>query len=287
MERIELFDKYINNQLSDAQRSEFDAKLKSDEDFAADFKVYLLTVDGICREAHQDDIDFGVAMKSISKDQLKEIIGQQNIQFTLPSTAINEENITIRADRVIEIPDMASRRAEQRLKIQEEDTCRAYDQIDNNDIDVEILASSIKPSHKHFKFKSWIWQAASAAILIIAFTLVFNIEKNARYSVDNAIYACADINPDLARAGSEQIDITSMDDVTLKENLPVLISIYQSSYTPDEIADNGFALAMAYLRLHDRENTKKILEQLVVKFEGNEDYDESVNKWKSILSLLK
>ena len=52
MERIELIDNYINNQLSDAQRSEFDAQLESDEEFASDFKVYLLTVNGICQEAH-------------------------------------------------------------------------------------------------------------------------------------------------------------------------------------------------------------------------------------------
>ena len=67
MERIELFDNYINNQLSDAQHSEFDSRLESDEEFASDFKVYLLTVNGICQEARQDNLDFGMAMKSLSK----------------------------------------------------------------------------------------------------------------------------------------------------------------------------------------------------------------------------
>ena len=45
MERIDLYDKYINDQLSDKERADFDARLESDENFASDFKVYLFTVD--------------------------------------------------------------------------------------------------------------------------------------------------------------------------------------------------------------------------------------------------
>ena len=44
MERIELFDKYIKDQLSPKERNEFDARLESDKEFASDFKVFLLAV---------------------------------------------------------------------------------------------------------------------------------------------------------------------------------------------------------------------------------------------------
>ena len=237
MERIELFDNYINNQLSDAQRSEFDAKLKSDEEFASDFKAYLFTVDGICREAHQDNLDFGLAMKSLSKEKLKEIIGKQDVALPAAASADSE-------------------------------------------------TEEVKP--RVVRFKPWMWQVASiAAVVIIAFTVVFNIEKNARYSVDNAIYAFAYNNPDLARSGGEPIDISAMTDDELKVKLPELASLYKSASTTDEIADYGYALAMAYLRLHDRDKAKEVLEQLVSRFNGNEGYAESVNKWKSILNLLK
>ena len=237
MERIELFDNYINNQLSDAQRSEFDAKLKADEECASDFKAYLFTVDGICREAHQDNLDFGLAMKSLSKKKLKEIIGKQDVALPAAASADSE-------------------------------------------------TEEVKP--RVVRFKPWMWQVASiAAVVIIAFTVVFNIEKNARYSVDNAIYASADINPDLARSGGEPIDISAMTDDELKVKLPELASLYKSASTTDEIADYGYALAMAYLRLHDRDKAKEVLEQLVSRFNGNEDYAGDVNKWKSILNLLK
>ena len=232
MERIELFDNYINNQLSDAQRSEFDARLESDEEFASDFKVYLLTVNGICREAHQDNLDFGIAMKSLSKEKLKEIVGMRNL----------------------ESPEVSS-----------------------NGKSVKIL-----------RFKPWMWQVASiAAVVVIAFTVVFNIEKNARYSVDNAIYACAEISTDLTRDGSERLDIQSMTDEELKDNLHLLVTNYNSAQSSDEIADDGFALAMAYLRLHDRENAKEILQKLVSQFEDNSEYSGYVSKWQSILNLLK
>ena len=232
MERIELFDNYINNQLSDVQRSEFDARLESDKEFASDFKVYLLTVNGICQEARQDNLDFGKAMKSLSKEQLQQIVGQRkNLQSN-----ISQKETTV----------------------------------------------------KVLRFKPWMWQVASiAAIIVIAFTVVFNIEKNARFSVDNAIYACAEINSDLTRDGSEMLDIRSMGDDELKENLHKLVSNYNSAETSDEVADNGFALAMAYLRLHEREKSKEVLNQLVTKFKDNSEYAGYVSQWQSILTILK
>ena len=232
MERIELFDNYINNQLSDAQRSEFDARLESDEEFASDFKVYLLTVNGICREAHQNNLDFGMAMKSLSKEKLKEIVGMRNLESP---------------------------------------------KVSSNGKSVKIL-----------RFKPWMWQVASiAAVVVIAFTVVFNIEKNARYSVDNAIYACAEISTDLTRDGSEILDIQSMTDEELTNKLPLLVANYNSAQSYDDIADNGFTLAMAYLRLHDRENAKEILQKLVSQFENNSEYSGYVSKWQSILNVLK
>ena len=232
MERIELFENYINNQLSDAQRSEFDARLESDEEFASDFKVYLLTVNGICREAHQDNLDFGMAMKSLSKEKLKEIVGMRNLES--PEVSSNGKSV------------------------------------------------------KNLRFKPWMWQVASiAVVVVIAFTVILNIEKNARYSVDNAIYACAEISTDLTRDGSEILDIQSMTDEELTNKLPLLVANYNSAQSYDDIADNGFALAMAYLRLHDRENAKEILQKLVSQFEDNSEYSGYVSKWQSILNVLK
>ncbi|MDL2244260.1 hypothetical protein LJC54_01975 [Parabacteroides sp. OttesenSCG-928-J18] len=230
MENIELFDKYIKGELSEKECKEFDIRLNSDKEFAADFRVYSATVIGICKEAQQDNIDFGVAMKKLTKEQLREIIAPRN-----------ESN--------------------QQLKV-------------------------AKP--KVVRLKPWIWQTASiAAVVVIAFTVVFNMQKQSQYAVDYAIYACADINTDLTRAGGEPINITTMTEEELRAKLIEINSLFQSSTTNDEIADNGYALAMAYLRLHKRDKASEILNQLVSRFNKNEDYADSVKKWKSILNLIK
>ena len=76
MERIELFDKYIAGTLSKAEVAEFRTRLDSDEKFAVEFKLYLISVRGICQEAEQENIEFGHAMKSLTKAQLQSIIGK-------------------------------------------------------------------------------------------------------------------------------------------------------------------------------------------------------------------
>jgi anti-sigma-K factor RskA len=224
MDNIELFDKYIKGNLSRQEQIEFDNQLKSDKEFAAEFKLYLFSVDGICRETEQDNIEFGVAMKNITKEQLREIIGPRK--------------------------------------------------------------EAVRP--KVLKFRPWIWQVASiAAVVVIAFTVVFQFEKQSRYNVDDAIYACAGEDAMLWRSGAEQVDITTLSNDELKAQLPKLIELYNTATDNQEIADNGYALAMAYVRLHDRENARDILSQLIQRFGNDEDFQDDVKKYKSILRLIK
>jgi hypothetical protein len=224
MDNIELFDKYIKGNLPKQEYIEFDNRLKSDKEFAAEFKLYLFSVGGICRETEQDNIEFGVAMKNLTKEQLREIVGSRK----------------------------------------------------------EV----VKP--KLLRFKPWIWQVASiAAVVVIAFTAVIRIEKQSRYNVDNAIYACAGEDAMLWRSGAEQVDITTLSNDELKTQLPKLVELYNTATDNQEIADNGYALAMAYVRLHDRENARVILTQLIQRFGNNEDFQDDVKRYKSILNLIK
>lgn len=61
MERIELFDNYILDNLTPQEKIAFDARLKSDRAFANDFKIYLFAIKGIRQEAEQNDMEFAVA----------------------------------------------------------------------------------------------------------------------------------------------------------------------------------------------------------------------------------
>ena len=65
MERIDLFDRYIKGELSEEDNRKFKESLELDEDFASDFRIYSLSVIGICKEAEQDNADFGSAINRL------------------------------------------------------------------------------------------------------------------------------------------------------------------------------------------------------------------------------
>ena len=73
---IELFDRYIDGGLSVDEKQAFDERIASDKAFRMDFRLYLFTLRGVCQEAEQENIEFGNAMKNISKEELLNIIWQ-------------------------------------------------------------------------------------------------------------------------------------------------------------------------------------------------------------------
>lgn len=224
MDNIEIFDLYIKGKLSGQECLEFKNRLNSDPEFASDYKIYLFTINGICREIEQDNIDFGLAMKKLNKEQLRNIIGSP-----------------------------------QKVK-----------------------------GPKSIGFRPWVWQTISiAAVVLIAFTVVFQIEKYSRYTVDKAIYASNSEGISLWRSGAEQIDITKLTDIELQNRLPQIKETYDLAIDEQEIADTGYTLVLAYIRLHDRENAEKLLNQLINKFDGNEAFQGYVTKCKTILDLIK
>lgn len=75
-DKISLFDRYIDGELSAGEVQDFESRLKSDPKFLDDFRLYLFILKGLCDEEQQDDIEFGYAMKKISADELDRIIGR-------------------------------------------------------------------------------------------------------------------------------------------------------------------------------------------------------------------
>ena len=166
MDNIDLFDKYIKGKLSEKELHEFDTRLKDDKSFAADFKVYSAIIIGICKEAEQDNKDFEVAMKHISRKQLREIIGKKN-------------------DNKAEVP-----------------------------IDASKVVKTIKSSF----FRPWMLQAACWAVIIGGAAIwIVRANINARYAVDNAIYASAYVYEGQSRGEINIPDLNSLSEKELKE----------------------------------------------------------------------
>lgn len=75
---IQLFEDYLFDILSPTDKLAFEDKLKSDKSFALDFRIFLITVKGIYKEAEEENVEFAYAIKHLSKAQLCDIIGRDN-----------------------------------------------------------------------------------------------------------------------------------------------------------------------------------------------------------------
>jgi hypothetical protein len=290
MDNQELFDRYINGELTEAERTDFDNRVKSDKDFAKDFRLHLFVVWGIRREAEQDNLDFGVAMKRLTKRQLQNIVTPR--RRSLLNFTFSDEFKYSRASY--------SRRQHRNRVTENASYCEEDSPVYGADAEFSTCApapaesetveegSAAEKKPKTVSFWPRVWQVSTVvAVVIVAFVSVFQIDKHNRYNVDNAIYesTVSDITP--SRSGAVTIDIHELSDKELKSALPKLAEAYQSASDDEEIANNGYALALAYLRLHNREEARKVLNQLVERFENNELFQDRVDRYRYALRLIK
>ncbi|MDE5663951.1 MAG: hypothetical protein K2I37_07970 [Muribaculaceae bacterium] len=220
MEEIDLFDKYISDSMSEADKNRFNERLQSDEAFAAAFRTYLITVRGICREAQEHDIEFGYAMKSMSKERLKAIIGK------------GEEKP--------------------------------------------------KRMRRRFLRERVMWLSGVAAILIVAAGAcwhLFTIQQNRLCDVvyENAYQPLYESRGD----GEEYLDLNTLTLDRIEAEIPTL----KSAFEADEINTqnwhiDGFTLAMAYLKLHRKQDALAVLEQLAEGSGNQEEYVKLIRQLK-------
>lgn len=295
MKNLILFDQYIFGELSADEEKDFISRLKNDSELAVEFQTYLSVVKGVCLEAQQDDFEFGAAMKNISKEELREIMGPR-----LRTSPFNNVH-----DRALWVPLDASTKAD-----------RHIDFSDRDDVPAEIAGASTaaedthkylasksvsspaeKTSPKKTGLKSWIWQAASiAALVVIALTVVLNFEKRSRESVDNVIFNF--YSNDIAmisRGGEEPIESPNGETTAIEayssdpaKAIPALRKAFDSADDPQEIAISGQLLALAYIKEHQRKEAKKVLETLINRLTPySPDWDDTISECQTILDAIK
>lgn len=84
MDYIELFDRYMADELSPDERMEFDRRLQADAAFREDFGLYASTVRGVRQEGRQDAFDFGHAMKALTREEFLSAIGPAPTRHIMP-----------------------------------------------------------------------------------------------------------------------------------------------------------------------------------------------------------
>ena len=78
MDQFSLFDKYLQGQLSQQEVTQFCSQLMHDEEMRRDFRLYLSLVQGIRKEAQQDNIEVNAALLSLSTEEREALFGRKN-----------------------------------------------------------------------------------------------------------------------------------------------------------------------------------------------------------------
>ena len=298
MDNIDLFDDYINDNLSADEIAEFKARLKSDKEFKTEFLIYCQVVMGIYREAEQDNKDFEMAMKGISEQKLKEIIDRSKWRMggspevgarraaLAASPAVMYGKASVMSESVMAPPKLS--KAMQRVEKRTSFWSRTY--------------------------KLWIGIGAAVVIGFFVILPVFNsygppseprgelamnkevgnqvaINQEAMNKVDNAIYYAYVSNDKFgrgsSRGGGEEIDITKLSDQQLADMEPDLEKSFRSETDDVDIAEAESELVLVYIRLHQREKAKALLAELISKFKGNADFEADITNWTTIQGLLE
>lgn len=144
---IQLFEEYIDDKLTKEEKKSFEERLRSDKKFALDFRIYLFSVNGIIQESEQDNMEFGHAMKNISKEDLLRIIGRTSKPRVFRLNYIRERLAWIASIAVVLVIGLFSiyninRNAMNRL----DDTLVAYNYIPDSNRGWESITGDDIPS---------------------------------------------------------------------------------------------------------------------------------------------
>lgn len=248
---IELFDRYIDEMLTPAEKSAFEQRLRDDKAFASDFRIYLFVLDGIYKETEQDNMDFGTAMKNIGKKELARV---------LLSTKFHG----IALERAC------------RMATYEEELCCGYSEDENLTDeygDEEVLESyeeNIREAYfpeekdkKRLRFRNLLWAGSIAAMFIIGLFTVFTVRQTQMNRIDDIIVAYNEIpTSDRGSVENASADIASLEDA------------YRNVAADDmqQGEEAGMRLALAYLKAHDRKKAEALLEELSERYAEDEEF---------------
>lgn len=222
-----------------------------------------LIIHGLISEAEQDNADFEAAMRRMSDEEFEELVFDG---------ANVEQN---RCSSMSEINFSMEPTASFMYK-----SCDGFD--DDNSAPIEPLQSS--HGSRLSALRSWIAAAIAAAAVILA-VLIPTKHSFDNKLCDSALYASSAYMP----TSSVEIDDVSAASVTMLKNaLPRLEARYETCLieagegtgSADAVRQAGWALTVAYLKLHRRSDAVKVLRQLA-------EHDSSTPFGRHCMELLK
>lgn len=219
-----------------------------------DFDKYLdnLIIDGLIKEAEQDNADFEAAMRKISDEEFDEMIFE-------PAYAIEESHAAsaIPSIRENRFPKIELKRA-QRITIEEPTPTSLPKTAKHNILKREV-------------FRPWLTSAVAAAVVVLI-VLIPSINYMDGKLCDSVLYASESyLTPSKGR-----MDVANASVEELKKELPNLESRYKNciqvdgklTHYTDDLQEAGWDLTIAYLKLHKKKDAVKVLKVLSTQFNG-------------------
>lgn len=197
-----------------------------------------MIVDGLIKEAEQDNADFEYAMSKISEEDFDEIVG-------VPEYADDRICADMCADTEEYRPAAAS--------VSRQET------------------PAIPQPQKRFSIKPWIYSiSAAAAILVCVLVPSYNMMNNKL--CDSAMMASSSYMTS-TKGG---FDVNTATEDQIKAKLTELETNYSQAADDEEMREAGWILTQAYLKLNKKGDAVRVLKQLNEKFgkESNNPYQE-------------
>lgn len=81
-DNIEIFDAYLNQQLNQEERQEFEKRLESDSDFRNAFNDHQMLVSALQKASRKSNNDFGEALQKMTKEEMESVTGSSQVNST-------------------------------------------------------------------------------------------------------------------------------------------------------------------------------------------------------------
>lgn len=203
-----------------------------------------IIIDGLIKEAEQDNADFAAAMRNMSEEEFEEMVYQPAYADSYEEDSAGapfyaEKSASIAADSEICEPTASESALHQK---------------------------STRQKSKFKIFRPWITAAVSAAAVVLLILIPSFNAMNAKLC-DSALYMSeAYITP--AKGG---FDISSASVDEIKSELPTLKELFENSmrvrypelgFHSEEFRESGWNLVVAYLKLHKKKDAIKVLKIL-------------------------
>lgn len=257
MDQFSLFDKYLQGQLSQQEVTQFCSQLMHDEEMRRDFRLYLSLVQGIRKEAQQDNIEVNAALLSLSTEEREALFGRKN-----KSSADSSETDFSLAESTVaqtEVSTPPLHKPSPQVKVMNDEKSK------NTESTPKLL-----PLQKRIM----VIVSSIAAAVIIAFGVHFiyqpsNAPEDTFFS--DALKEVGGNTLSVIKFASAQQELSQMSPEEIKARLPEWRKNYDN--TPVENAQlkksRGTHLALAYFYVGQRKNAKQVLKELAKYYSPN------------------